>query len=503
MEQTLRAQHREARRDGRVSALVRLWLDVIRDLVSTAPREHVAILWQDVGYALRALRRAPVFAVSAVLTLALGMSAMAGMFAVVNAMMFRPLAVDHPEQLISISNQAGLGHYVSYKDFQDYRAETSVLSDAIGYVPRIASLNVSGSAERITIQLVTDNYFSMLGVQPAAGRLIRPDEGRARGDAPVLVLSYDYWQSRFGGDPSLVGRSVRLGSQPFTIIGVSSSVVYRHGVAAACVRVCAGLDGRCVHELRASEVRVRGSLDALPFCAGAIEARRLARAGARGSRRSRRAPSARLSRIAQRRFAARDPRNTCSSESRTGRVPASGLDGSGWARWSAGADHQRERGQPADGARGQPQPRGRDAGRTGRTTRPAGATVPDRRHHAGCARWRRRNPARPARDDLAAQRRVWGIGGDRLRTRLESRSPRARRDVLHGDRGWCRGGTRAGIDGVPCRSRSPSHERCSRHSRPIGWQGEERACRGASRAVADAARQRWPVRSQSRPGPAN
>jgi predicted permease len=223
LEQTLRAQHRDAQREGSVRALARLWLDVARDVFTTAPREHAAILKQDVGYALRALRRTPVFAVSAVLTLAIGLSIMTAMIAILNAVMFRPLAVDHPEQLVSISNQSGLGFHVSYKDFQDYRAETAVLSDAIGYVPRIASLNVGGGgAERLTIELVTDNYFSMLGVQPAAGRLIRPDEGRAPGDAPVLVLSYEYWQSRFAGDPSVVGRSVRLGSQPFTIIGVSS-----------------------------------------------------------------------------------------------------------------------------------------------------------------------------------------------------------------------------------------------------------------------------------------
>ena len=108
MEQTLRAQHREARREGTVRALVRLWLDVARDVFTTAPREHVAILRQDVGYALRSLRRAPVFAASAVLTLAIGMSAMTGMVAVLNAVMLRPLAVDHPEQLISISNQDGI-----------------------------------------------------------------------------------------------------------------------------------------------------------------------------------------------------------------------------------------------------------------------------------------------------------------------------------------------------------------------------------------------------------
>ncbi len=223
LEQTLREQHRDARREGSVGALRRLWLDVARDVLTTAPREHAAILKQDVGYALRSLRRAPVFAASAVLTLAIGMSAMTGMVAVLNAVMLRPLAVDHPEQLISISHQDGLNFYVSYRDFLDYRAEASVLSDAIGSVPRVASLSLDEGSERITLELVTDNYFSMLGVQPAAGRLIQPNEGRAPGDAPVLVLSYAYWQSRFGGDPSIIGRTIRLGRQPFTIIGVSSS----------------------------------------------------------------------------------------------------------------------------------------------------------------------------------------------------------------------------------------------------------------------------------------
>jgi predicted permease len=222
MVQTLRAQHREARRDGSLGALVRLWLDVARDVFTTAPLEHLAILKQDVGYALRSLRRAPIFAISAVLTLAIGIGAMTGMVALLNTLMFRPLAAEHPEQLISISNQNGMSEYVAYKDLQDYRAESSVLSDAIGYAPRVATLTVSGSTERITLELVTDNYFSMLGVPAAAGRLIQPDEGRAPGDAPVVVLSYEYWQSRFDGDPSIVGRSVRLGSQPFTIIGVSS-----------------------------------------------------------------------------------------------------------------------------------------------------------------------------------------------------------------------------------------------------------------------------------------
>jgi predicted permease len=222
MEQTFRAQRRDARDEGNTMTLIRLWLDTIRDIVTTAPREHLAILRQDVGYALRALRRAPVFAASAVLTLALGMSAMTGTFTIVNAVMFRPLPVDHPEQLISISNRTGFPYGLSFRDLQDYRAESPVLTDAIGYTAQVVSLNAGDGVERTTIEMVTDNYFSVLGVQPAAGRLIQPNEGRARGDAPVLVLAYAYWQSRFGGDLSVLGRSIRLNGRPFTIIGVAS-----------------------------------------------------------------------------------------------------------------------------------------------------------------------------------------------------------------------------------------------------------------------------------------
>ena len=222
MEQTFRAQRREAHQEGSMTALVRLWFEAFRDVFTTAPREHVTILVQDVVYALRALRRAPVFAASAVLTLGFGMSAMTGMFTIVNAIMLRPLAVDRPEQLVSISNRTGFPYGLSFLDLQDYRQLSAVLTDAVGYAPGVAALDAGDGAERTTIEMVTDNYFSVLGVQPAAGRLIQPNEGRAPGDAPVIVLAHRYWQSRFAGDPAIVGRSVRLNGQPFTIIGVAS-----------------------------------------------------------------------------------------------------------------------------------------------------------------------------------------------------------------------------------------------------------------------------------------
>ena len=222
LEQTLRAQYREATERGGIGALFRLWAEILGDVVTTAPREHLAILKQDTSYALRALCRAPVFAASAVLTLALGMSATTGMLAIVNAVMLRPLSVARPDEIISISNRTGATR-VSYRDLQDYRAATRVLDDAIGLAPRAASLNVDGAAERITINLVTDNYFSMLGVGAAAGRVIQPEHGRLWIDDRVLVLAHSYWRSRFGSDPRVVGRTVRLNGTPFTIIGVASS----------------------------------------------------------------------------------------------------------------------------------------------------------------------------------------------------------------------------------------------------------------------------------------
>jgi predicted permease len=150
------------------------------------------------------------------------MSAITGTFTIVNAIMLRPLPVDRPEQLVSISNRTGSPYGLSFLDLQDYRQLSAVLTDAVGYAPQVAALDAGDGSERTTIEMVTDNYFSVLGVQPAAGRLIQPNEGRAPGDAPVIVLAHRYWQSRFAGDPAIVGRSVRLNGQPFTIIGVAS-----------------------------------------------------------------------------------------------------------------------------------------------------------------------------------------------------------------------------------------------------------------------------------------
>ena len=180
---------------------------------------------RDVWHALRALRRAPMLAGAAVLTLAVGMSAVGGIFAVLNAFMFRPMPVSHPEQLVSLGTgpdrHVPLPHGISFRDLQDYRDRQNVFTDLLGYTATVGALNASNVTDRVTLFAVTDNYFSILGVPPVLGRLIQPGEGRARGDAPVIVLTYEYWLARFGGDSSVVGRPVRLNGRPFTIIGVT------------------------------------------------------------------------------------------------------------------------------------------------------------------------------------------------------------------------------------------------------------------------------------------
>ena len=180
---------------------------------------------RDIQHALRSLRRAPVFAGAAVLTLAVGLTAVIAIFAMLNAFMFRPMPVDRPEELVSIGTgpdrHVPLPHGISFRDLQDYRQDRATFVDLLGYNLDVAGLNVDNVTERITMYSVTDNYFTLLGVQPAIGRLIQPNEGRARGDAPVIVLTHEYWQSRFARDPSIVGRAVRLNGRPFTVIGVT------------------------------------------------------------------------------------------------------------------------------------------------------------------------------------------------------------------------------------------------------------------------------------------
>ncbi|MGO9010350.1 MAG: ADOP family duplicated permease [Bryobacteraceae bacterium] len=181
-------------------------------------------LLQDVRYALRTLRRDAAFTTVAVLILALGIGANTAVFSLGNVFLFRPLPVKDADRLavVAVQREADSdSDQVSYLDYLDYRAHSSaVFTDMTGYCINIVGLGYRGRADRLIVSYVPSNFFSMLGIRPALGRLIDPGEGEAPGTAPVVVLGHSYWEKRFGGDPDVIGRTVRLNGTAVTVIGV-------------------------------------------------------------------------------------------------------------------------------------------------------------------------------------------------------------------------------------------------------------------------------------------
>ena len=182
-------------------------------------------LWQDLRYAVRTFVKAPGLTLIAVLSIALGIAANTSIFTMVNAVLFKPMPVLHPEQLVAlytIDPNSRYGGEFSYPDYRDYRDNNDLFSDLFVHHGTAVSLKNSGDkAELIWGELVSGNYFSGLGVTPATGRVFSPDDDRAEGGHPVTVLSHAFWQRRFGGDPNIVGKAVRLNGHDFTVVGIA------------------------------------------------------------------------------------------------------------------------------------------------------------------------------------------------------------------------------------------------------------------------------------------
>ena len=185
----------------------------------------VDALWHDVAFSARLLRKSPVFTAAVALTLALGVGVNTAVFSVVNAIILRPLPVRDGDRFVVIASQNTSSRTLrglSFADLQDYRAATGdVFDDIAGYSVGFLGLAVQGGRpERVLVTWVTGNYFALLDIRPALGRVIRADEGgRGRAD-PVVVLGYSTWQRRFGGDRSVVGQTVSVNGQPHTVVGV-------------------------------------------------------------------------------------------------------------------------------------------------------------------------------------------------------------------------------------------------------------------------------------------
>jgi predicted permease len=185
--------------------------------------------WKDIQFGMRTLGKNPGFAVIGIVTLALGMAVNTTIFSVVNGMLLRPMPVPHAEQLTVLALQeAGdktLQNF-SYPDFLDLRGQTEGLSELFAYRASLTGLTADGKGDHCVVSRVTNNYFSALGITPAAGRLILPTEGLAPGADPVMVLGYSYWQKRFAGDKGVVGKQVEMNGHPMTIIGVTPKGFY-------------------------------------------------------------------------------------------------------------------------------------------------------------------------------------------------------------------------------------------------------------------------------------
>jgi len=191
-------------------------------------------LVQDLHYALRQLRKSPGFTAVAVLTLALGIGANTAIFTVVNALLLKMLPVSQPEQLVVVgdpsrvngrSNGTPSTHIFSYPLYKELRDHNSVFIglSAAGSDKQIefnAGQGV-GMAEKVTGRMVSGNYFTLLGLKPAVGRLLSDSDDTAENSNPVVVLSYGFWQRRFALSPSIIGEDIRLNGFPFSVIGVA------------------------------------------------------------------------------------------------------------------------------------------------------------------------------------------------------------------------------------------------------------------------------------------
>jgi putative ABC transport system permease protein len=183
----------------------------------------IATTLQDIRYGLRMLRKNPGFTAVAVITLALGIGANTAIFSLANAFMFRPLPVKDADRLAVVAVKFHADDdpgQLSYLDYQDYRQQSDVFTDMTFYDLNLAGLGYRGHADRIIMAYVPSNFFTMLGLRPALGRLIAPGEGDEPKTGPVVVLGHSYWVRRFGGDPGVIGRSVTLDGQMVTVIGV-------------------------------------------------------------------------------------------------------------------------------------------------------------------------------------------------------------------------------------------------------------------------------------------
>jgi predicted permease len=185
--------------------------------------------WADLRLAARGLRRSPLFATVAILSLALGIGANSAIFTLIDQILLRKLPVKSPDELVMLfqrgsHNGSNMGTRMhSYPIYQDYQKKGEPLAEVICRRLVPASVSVENQTERVLAEMVSGNYFTMLGVQPALGRVFNSKEDdQVYSGHPVVVLSYDYWNTRFAANPSIIGKKILVNNAPMEIVGVSA-----------------------------------------------------------------------------------------------------------------------------------------------------------------------------------------------------------------------------------------------------------------------------------------
>jgi predicted permease len=220
-----------------------LWrrsLGAFRDALLLQPKRLEDEMFQDLRFGIRLLLKNPGFTAVAVLSLALGIGANTAIFSLVDAVLLKLLPVRSPEQLVALDsfNDRGEQRGFSHPVFEQLRARTSVFSGLFAANEGTARMEIvgpesGGQAEQAEVQLVSGEYFQVLGVNAVVGRTLTAADDQTPGAHPVAVLSYRFWQRRFAGDAAVVGQSITLKGQPFTVIGVTPPAFFGEAVGRA------------------------------------------------------------------------------------------------------------------------------------------------------------------------------------------------------------------------------------------------------------------------------
>jgi predicted permease len=211
----------EARRAARVEMGS---LDAVKDRVRDVGWESIVeSIWRDARYAVRSLRRAPGFTVVAILTLSLGIGANTAIFSVIQALLLRPLPVPHADQLVQlflVRPDQRPANAFSYPFVNALAARRDIFAGVFGFAATAVSVGESGTVEQVDGAWVSGEYYETLGLVPAAGRLLKPDDDRP-GAAPVVVITDGYWKRRFGASHAAIGQAILVYGAPVTIVGVT------------------------------------------------------------------------------------------------------------------------------------------------------------------------------------------------------------------------------------------------------------------------------------------